>query len=216
MNIHSITLLNMTTRIKRTEHLTKTRRKQILTAALSVFSTKGYGESTMADVATAAGVGVGTLYNYYKNKRELLISLVQKLMISQGLIHILDNMADRSSRDFMDSLLEDRLEFGFGNAQTILFLFFEIQRDTKLRRQYLQDVITPLLARIEEYVRLQIRRGDFRKVDEKIISRTMAGAIIGSVLLYSLEQRDSPFKKARLKEISHELSGLFMNGIVRK
>ena len=206
----------MTTRIKRTEHLTKTRRKQILTAALSVFSTKGYGESTMADVATAAGVGVGTLYNYYKNKRDLLISLVQKLMISQGLIHILDNMADRSSRDFMDSLLEDRLEFGFGNAQTILFLFFEIQRDTKLRRQYLQDVITPLLARIEEYVRLQIRRGDFRKVDEKIISRTMAGAIIGSVLLYSLEQRDSPFKKARLNEISHELSGLFMNGIVRK
>jgi len=206
----------MTTRIKRKERITKTRRKQILKAALSVFSTQGYGESTMADVAVAAGVGVGTLYNYYKNKRDLLISLVQKLMISEGLIHILDKMADQSSGDFMDSLLEERLEFGFGNVQTILFLFFEIQRDTKLQQQYVQEVVGPLLARIEDYIRLQIRRGDFRKVDEKIIARTMAGAIIGSMILYRLEQRDSPFKKAHRKDIAHELSGLFINGLVRK
>ena len=206
----------MATRIKRKGRITKTRRKQILKAALCVFSTQGYGESTMADVAAAAGVGVGTLYNYYKNKRDLLISLVQKLMISEGLINILDKMADQSSSDFMDSLLQERLEFVFGNAQTILFLFFEIQRDTKLQHQYVQKVVGPLLARIEDYIRLQIKRGDFRKVDEKIIARTMVGAIIGSMILYRLEQRDSPFKKAYLKETAHELSGLFLNGLERK
>jgi len=206
----------MTTRTKRKEHLTETRRKQILKAALSIFSTRGYGESTMADVAAEAGVGVGTLYNYYNNKRDLLISLVQKLLISQGLINILDKMADQSSRDFMDSLLEERLEFGFDNVQTILFLFFEIQRDTKLRHQYVQDVVGPLLAGIEGYIRLQIKRGDFRKVDERIISRTMVGTIIGSMILYRLEQRNSPFAKAHLKKITHELSSLFMSGLERK
>lgn len=206
----------MTTRTKRKEHLTETRRKQILKAALSIFSTRGYGESTMADVAAEAGVGVGTLYNYYNNKRDLLISLVQKLLISEGLINILDKMADQSSRDFMDSLLEERLEFGFDNVQTILFLFFEIQRDTKLRHQYVQDVVGPLLAGIEGYIRLQIKRGDFRKVDERIISRTMVGTIIGSMILYRLEQRNSPFAKAHLKKITHELSSLFMSGLERK
>ena len=206
----------MTTRIKRKERITKTRRKQILKAALSVFSTRGYGESTMADVAAAAGVGVGTLYNYYENKRDLLISLLQKLMISEGLNHILDTMADQSGRDFMDSLLEERLEFGFDNVQTILFLFFEIQRDTKLQHQYVQDVVGPLLARIEEYIRLQIKRGDCRKVDERIISRAMVGTIIGSIILYRLEQRNSPFAKAHLKKITHELSSLFMSGLERK
>jgi len=206
----------MTTRTKRKEHLTETRRKQILKAALSIFSTRGYGESTMADVAAEAGVGVGTLYNYYNNKRDLLISLVQKLLISESLINILDRMADQSSRDFMDSLLEERLEFGFDNVQTILFLFFEIQRDTKLRHQYVQDVVGPLLAGIEGYIRLQIKRGDFRKVDERIISRTMVGTIIGSMILYRLEQRNSPFAKAHLKKITHELSSLFMSGLERK
>jgi len=206
----------MTTRIKRKEHITNIRRKQILEAALAVFSTRGYGESTMADVAAEAGVGVGTLYNYYKNKRDLLISLVQNLLISKSLIHILDNVKGQSNRDFMDSLLAERLEFGFSNSQTILFLMFEIQRDTKLRRLYVQKVVAPLLARIEGYIRAQVRSGAFRKVDEKVIARTMMGAIIGSTLIYRLEQRDSPFKKARLKEIARELSALFMDGLERK
>ena len=206
----------MTTRIKRKEHITNIRRRQILEAALAVFSTRGYGESTMADVAAEAGVGVGTLYNYYKNKRDLLISLVQNLLISESLIHILDNVKGQSNRDFMDSLLAERLEFGFSNSQTILFLMFEIQRDTKLRRLYVQKVVAPLLARIEGYIRAQVRSGAFRKVDEKVIARTMMGAIIGSTLLYRLEQRDSPFKKARLKEIARELSALFMDGLERK
>jgi AcrR family transcriptional regulator len=206
----------MTTRSKRKESITKTRRRQILKAALSVFSLKGYGESTMADIAETAGVGVGTLYNYYKNKRDLLISLVQKLLVTEGLVNNLDKMAGQSSRDMMDSLLEERLEFGVGNAQAIIFLFFEIQRDVKLRRKYVRQVIAPLLTRLEALIRLQVERGVFRNVDEQIIARTMIGTIIGSVVLYRLEQPDSPFKKSNLKQISHELSGIFLNGLERK
>jgi AcrR family transcriptional regulator len=206
----------MTTRLKRKERITKTRRKQILKAALSVFSARGYGESTMSDIAAAAEVGVGTLYNYYKNKRDLLISLVQKLLISESLINILDKMSAQPSRDFMDQLLEERLEFGFENAQTILFLIFEIQRDAKLRHKYMQHVVSPLLARIEDYIRVQVKSGAFRKVDERIIARSLTGVIIGSMILYRLEQRDSPFRKTKLKEIAHELGGLFIDGLERR
>jgi AcrR family transcriptional regulator len=206
----------MTTRIKRKERITRTRRKQILRAALSVFSTKGYGESTMADVAQAAGVGVGTLYNYYKNKRDLLISMLERLLVSEGLVNILDRMSSQSSLDFMDSLLEERLEFAFGNAQTIMFLFFEIQRDAKLRQQYSRQVVGPMLARLEDYIRSQVKLGNFRNVDERIIARTIVGSIIGSALLYRLEQRESPFKKTHLKETSRELSNLFLYGLEKK
>jgi AcrR family transcriptional regulator len=206
----------MTTRIKRKERITRTRRRQILRAALSVFSTKGYGESTMADVAQSAGVGVGTLYNYYKNKRDLLISLVQSLLISEGLINILDKMGGQSNRQLMELLLEDRLEFAIGNAQTILFLFFEIQRDARLRKQYLQQVIGPVISKLQDFIRFQVNSGAFRNIDERIIARTMVGSLIGSAMLYVLEQRESPFKKSQLKEIAHEMSGLFLDGLVKK
>lgn len=206
----------MTARLKRKERITEARTGQILKAALAVFASKGYGGSTMADIAKAAGVGVGTLYNYYDNKRDLLISLVQQSLASKGLINTLDKMTAQGTRDFMDTLLEERLEFGFGNAQTILFLFFEIQRDPKLRKQYVQQVIGPIVTRIEEYIGLQVKTGAFRDVDEKIIARMMVGTIIGSMILYRLEQRDSPFKKSNRKQIAHEMSGLFMQGLERK
>jgi AcrR family transcriptional regulator len=206
----------MTARQRRKERITKARREQILKAALSVFSTRGYGESTMADVAEAAGVGVGTIYNYYKDKRNLLIALIQQMLVSPDLIKIFDRMSEQPDGDLMESLIEERLEFGFTNAQKILFIFFEIQRDPKLRRRYVREVVGPLLGRLEDYIRAQVKRGTFREIDEHIIARTMVGAIIGNMILYRLEQRDSPLKKAHVKAIAVELSSLFMSGLVRK
>lgn len=49
-------------------------RQKILDAATKVFAKKGYQCATMIDVAKAAKVGIGTLYNYFKNKDELLIN----------------------------------------------------------------------------------------------------------------------------------------------
>lgn len=49
-------------------------RQKILDAAVKVFAKKGYQNTTMIDVARAAKVGIGTLYNYFKNKDELLIT----------------------------------------------------------------------------------------------------------------------------------------------
>lgn len=49
-------------------------RKKILDAALKVFVKKGYQITTMIDVAKAAKVGIGTLYNYFKNKDELFVN----------------------------------------------------------------------------------------------------------------------------------------------
>ena len=206
----------MVTRIKRKERITRDRRKQILKAALSVFSTKGYGESTMADIAEAAGVGVGTLYNYYKNKRDLLISLVERLLFTEGLISIVSRMDGQGDRQMIDLLLQERLEFAIGNAQTIIFLFFEIQRDAKLRKHYVQKVVNPAITKLEDFIRSQVKRGNFRQVDDRIIARTIMGTLIGSAILYRLEQHDSPFKKAHLKEISGEIGTLFFTGLEKK
>ncbi len=206
----------MTERLARKERITKTRRRQILSAALAVFAERGYGESTMADVAGRAGVSVGTLYNYYRNKRDLLISLVKTTLISQDLVNMLNGMTGRNRRDIFNSLLEERLEFGFNNVQRMLFLFFEIQRDAKLRRQYVRQVLEPLLGRLEDMILREARNGTFRDVDEKIVARMMTGAIIGSMILYRLEQPNSPFKKAGLKSIAGEMGSLFLYGLEKR
>lgn len=48
------------------------RREQIVNSALVVFSERGYHSASMSDIARHAGVGQGTLYRYFTNKRDLL------------------------------------------------------------------------------------------------------------------------------------------------
>ncbi len=47
------------------------KRGAILDAARILFTKKGYGETTIAEIAQAAGVAVGTVYLYFRNKHEI-------------------------------------------------------------------------------------------------------------------------------------------------
>jgi len=50
--------------------------KKIAEAALKLFAEKGFEGSTTSEIAKAAGVAEGTIYKYYKTKKELLFALV--------------------------------------------------------------------------------------------------------------------------------------------
>src|SRR5215203_5033544 len=63
------------------------KREAILRAATSVFAEKGFFNSKVADIATAAGVADGTVYLYFKNKDDVLHSVFDRAMaefISEG------------------------------------------------------------------------------------------------------------------------------------
>jgi AcrR family transcriptional regulator len=48
------------------------KRRRILDAALTVFATRGFHGTSVPEVATAAGVGIGTLYRYFEHKEALV------------------------------------------------------------------------------------------------------------------------------------------------
>ncbi len=49
------------------------KREAILLAARDIFGRQGYEETTIAEIASAAGIAVGTVYLYFHNKREIYI-----------------------------------------------------------------------------------------------------------------------------------------------
>jgi len=51
------------------------KRDALIEAAKVLFTTRGYETTTMAEVAKQAGVGVGTVYLYFKNKSDLLYAV---------------------------------------------------------------------------------------------------------------------------------------------
>lgn len=60
---------------KVTESTRAARRDQIISAALTRFAHSGYQATTMADVATEAGVSKGTPYLYFPSKEALFLAL---------------------------------------------------------------------------------------------------------------------------------------------
>lgn len=47
-------------------------RKLINDTALMLFATKGYNNTSIADIAKTAGISVGNVYRYFKSKKEIL------------------------------------------------------------------------------------------------------------------------------------------------
>lgn len=54
--------------------LSEFRCAEILDAARGIFARKGFEAATMDDIAAAAGVGKGTLYLYYRSKRDIYLA----------------------------------------------------------------------------------------------------------------------------------------------
>ncbi len=59
---------------------TNNKKELIINAAIKVFARKGFYNANVADVAKMAGVADGTIYLYFKNKDDLLISLFETKM----------------------------------------------------------------------------------------------------------------------------------------
>lgn len=59
------------------------RKKRILAAATGLFQNRGYAETTINDIADKADVGVGTIYNYFSSKNEILLNIVADIFIEK-------------------------------------------------------------------------------------------------------------------------------------
>jgi len=54
------------------------RERRILIAARRLFDRKGYAKTSMEEVAARAGLAVGTLYNYFHSKDDLLLAIMRR------------------------------------------------------------------------------------------------------------------------------------------
>jgi len=59
------------------EKIREERRHQIMDVALDLYSREGFGHVSIAQLAKAAGISKGLMYNYFESKEQLLIELVE-------------------------------------------------------------------------------------------------------------------------------------------
>ncbi|MBN2851240.1 MAG: TetR/AcrR family transcriptional regulator [Clostridia bacterium] len=85
-------------------------RNKILESAKEVFTSKGYENTTIEQIADHAGIGLGTAYNYFKSKEELFILSMAENMAendeagSEKLTHITGNADDLVTEAIMKQI----------------------------------------------------------------------------------------------------------------
>ena len=93
-----------------TTHRTKEeRREQIIDAAVTCFSEKGYHEASMDDIAVTANLSKGSLYWHFKGKRELFQGLVERWLqeFTESLGTTLEQAATAGEKQYFGSTAEE-------------------------------------------------------------------------------------------------------------
>ena len=76
--------------------------KEILAAATRVFAQKGYAAARIIEVAEAAGVGKGTIYEYFRSKEDLFFSVFESMM--RGIAESMSQTAGSLEGSFADRM----------------------------------------------------------------------------------------------------------------
>jgi AcrR family transcriptional regulator len=105
------------------------KRKDIALACKELFFQNGINDLTISKVASAAGVGKGTIYEYFKNKEEIVFEIVNILIHEH-------NIGKKARIDALDSSKEKMKEF---------FSIFYRDEDIELRQLYREFISISLV-----------------------------------------------------------------------
>jgi AcrR family transcriptional regulator len=197
--------------VSRRERLRQEREERILEAAAAVFARKGFHQATIRDIAEVADVADGTIYNYYSDKRDLLVAITRQV-ISNATFEALAEFEPKDDEAFLTALLRDRLDFARRNFDFSRVLLSQVWTDEVFRTQYLGEVINPLLQVMEGYLQARVQAGTIRPVNTRVVVQAMAGSFLIFVLL-SEPGEDGLFTGASHGELAAELADFFLRGL---
>jgi AcrR family transcriptional regulator len=192
------------------------RHRQILDAALAVFSRKGYGQTTIPDIAAEAGVAVGTIYHYYQSKRDLLVTLIHTYARSERLSQVFAHVAREDSDTSVRSILETGLDWQAEDLKGFIFVLTEVLRDPELGEHFSGRFLGSLLESMEEFLGERMSSGEFRRVDQRVTARAIGGMVLGFLLLKQMEGDRSPAKGMPLPDLTAEMADIILEGIEKR
>lgn len=103
-------------------------RDVILKAATDLFATRGFHETSMAEVARAARVSKALIFWHFKSKEELFVAVLGKLL-EPYVIDFAEEAAVLDEKAQLLKLIESYLQFMRENASSIRFFVAQILHD---------------------------------------------------------------------------------------
>lgn len=183
---------------------------RILDAAIKVFARKGFYNATIADIAKVAEVAEGTIYLYFKNKDDLLISIFEESMgiFIEEAKKELGGIEDPKTK--LKRFLSLHLELVQKNPELAQVLQIELRQSSKFMKEYEGGKLGEYLNLVRGILEEGEKKGVFRGgLDARILRRAIFGAVDELALEWLLMKK----KKYSLESCAEQIGNLFIDGI---
>lgn len=198
----------------RTLTVVEDRRKQIMDAALRVFSQKGFERTTNKDIAQEAGITAGLIYHYFQSKEDLLKAAIEENSPT-GLIHALpEEILEQPPEMFLRFIGQQILEIT------------ESEQFVRLLRVFLPEVVynpgisSFNLAAIQEvseflvnYVEAKKKSGELRHADASLTVQVFTGTLFAFVIRRQI-LRDPVALQYSHQEIVGSVVSTMLDGLI--
>ncbi|MFZ0371493.1 MAG: TetR/AcrR family transcriptional regulator [Halobacillus sp.] len=187
----------------------KPKYKQIIDAAVEVIAENGYHSSQVSKIAKKAGVADGTIYLYFKNKEDILVSLFQEKM-GQFIERIQEETTSRqSAEEKLLKLIETHFEQLAADHHLAIVTQLELRQSNSELRQKINEVLKGYLNVIDQIVQEGVEEGLFRdNLDRRLVRQMIFGTMDETVTNWVMkEQRYNIVDQAR------EVHSLFIHGL---
>jgi AcrR family transcriptional regulator len=189
------------------------RRAQILSAAAGLFSQQGYASTTIKEIAEVADMAEGTLYNYFKGKREILLAIARETKAPMAAA--LGEMGSLSGRESIVAMFERALDISERQLPFTQTLLNEAWLDDGILEEFVIARLTQIHSVLADYIRSQVEAGQFRPLDPSLAAQLVMGMFTGLILpaLRGLAPLPSPGDRRILAE---RVVGMMLDGVLAR
>lgn len=173
MNSHSYFYFGVETMKKE-----KPKYRQIIDAAIIVIAENGYHQSQVSKIAKQAGVADGTIYLYFKNKEDILISVFDEKMemFADRLNEIIEEPITASEKLF--KMVENHFTVLSADRHLATVTQLELRQSNLALRLRINAVLKNYLVLLDTILKEGIANGEFDKdMDIRLARQMVFGTI---------------------------------------
>ena len=189
------------------------KRMKILLAAMKVFARQGVSNTKMAEIAMEAGIGKGTIYEYYRNKDEIFYESFRHFMEQTDSIVAdrLNNIEDPVKK--LEAWIDGWLEAIVSSIDFVAIMMDYWAEGIRFRSEAslinLEEMYDTYRQTIRQMLDEGIAKGKFRQVDTTLAASILIGTLDGLALQFIMNR--NLFESGKITGI---LKDTFIQGLI--
>lgn len=188
-------------------------KEEILAIAADLFARKGFQAVTMREIAKQAEFSIGTLYNLFKNKDNLIAELMREpvRMIQNEFMKILDSDLDETRKiaDFI--LCHNRLSIEYKQGFKLYFssLHSEYARRISIVKE-IEQLRTDIRVKLTSVFRTGIQKGVFRNLRPELMTMALRASLLelNTMMFDGCDEEE-------LMQYALQLKDIYLNGVLQ-